>query len=501
MGLWDDEDIPTLTVAWEREMWVADPGPFTPLCFDMGVTNFVFRGKWLDMKNMRQDFRKFTEMYARGRPWRLLYVPYPDREAILFTSEHEFRHAEAVWPIWNCSLDPTKSLRRLWDTEQEDGTYVARLGKEGFPSRAGQEHRVLCSAMPSSPGEWAKVAVQLQALQSEAPERTIHTHGQKSVGRTVGIGIKSFDHPVRLGWNDGFPQVLLPNGMTWTTKKETSRTMDHWLKVIGVDPRDVVRALGTDRKELSQLIYSINLRSLRWAFLNWDRAWDFRRSSAEAEDMESADIDFDPHTLPVRLRRAQGEKGLLDKWLCNTCSLQFKCPYSREGAVCIVPDSEPIELARALGTRNSDAILTGLSSILAANSRRANSAIQAEQEKATTPDADGNMPGFKLDPALTRLLNTLFDRGVQMAKLVDPRIAAQLGTKVNVNLLSMNGGVGGGAGTSLTPQALMSGIAAELESRGINLEDATPELINQILQESTGATPVAIEATAHEEPA
>lgn len=496
MGLWDDEDIPAIQVVWERELWVADPGPFTPICFDMGVSNFVFRGKWLDMANVRQDFRKFIDMYARGRPWRVLYVPYPDREAVLFTSQHGFIRPAAVWPIWNCSTDSMKSLRRLWDEEQVAGTYVAKLGNQGLESVNGQEHRVICSAMPASAQEWATVAVQLQTLQSEYPDRTIHTHGQKSVGRTIGIGIKSFDHPVRLGWNDGFPQVLLPNGMTWTTSKATSRTMEHWLKVVGADPREVTRALGGDRKALSELVYSINLRSLRWAFLNWDRAWDFRRQSAEAEDLESADLDFDPHTLPVRLHRAKGERGLLDKWLCNTCSLQFKCPYSREGAVCIVPDSEPIELAKQFGTRNSDAILNGLSNILATNSHRANQALAAEQERATTVDANGNMPGFKLDSALTRLLNTLFDRGVQMAKLVDPRIAAQLGTKVHVNLLALNGGVGGGA--DLTPQMLMSGIASELEARGIKLEDATPEMINQILQESTGSTPAAIEATATE---
>lgn len=499
MGLWDDEDIPRITVTWEREVWVSDPGPFTPICFDYGMTNFVFRGKWLDMKNMRQDFRKFIDVYARGRDWRLLYVPYPDKTAMMFTSEHGFDRPVAVWPIWRCDTDRWEDLERFWDTPQDAGTLVARMGSEVFEAVEGQEHRVLVAGFPASETQWAEIATRLQQLQATDPSKTIHSHGQKSVGRTVGIGIKSFDHPVRIGWEDGFPRILLPNGMLWNTGKTwlPSRTMEHWMKVVGTEPAEVKRAIGGDRKKLSELVYSINLRSLRWAFLNWDRAWDFKRAALDADDLEVAEADFDPKTLPVRIRRSKGELGLLDKWLCDTCSLRLKCPYSREGAVCIVPDSEPENLATLFGTRNSASILVGLSSILSAQSIRANKAIQAELERAEVEDDKGNPVGYELDPALTRLLNTLFDRGVQMAKLVDPRIAAQLGTKVNVNLLNVGVGTGGGGG-EMTPQALMGGIAAELEARGIPLADATPDLIAQILSEATGPAPAAIEATSRE---
>lgn len=499
MGLWDDEDIPRINVSWEREVWVSDPGPFTPICFDYGMTNFVFRGKWLDMKNMRQDFRKFIDVYARGRSWRLLYVPYPDKTAMMFTDALGFTAPAAVWPIWRCDTDDWADLERLWDTPQGPGTVAARFGGEVFEAVEGQEHRVIVAGFPQSETAWAEIATRLQQMQMTDPDKTIHSHGQKSVGRTVGIAIKSFDHPVRIGWDEGFPRILLPNGMLWNINKDwmPSRTMEHWLKVVGADPAEVKRAIGGEKKKLSELVYSINLRSLRWAFLNWDRAWDFRRYEADAEDLEAAEVDFDPKTLPVRIRRSKGELGLLDKWLCDTCSLRLKCPYSREGAVCIVPDSEPENLATLFGTRNSASILVGLSNILQAQSIRANKAIKAEIDKAEIPDEEGNVRGFELDPALTRLLNTLFDRGVQMAKLVDPRIAAQLGTKVNVNLLNVTGGTGG-AGGEMTPQALMGGVAAELEARGIPLADATPELIAQILSESAGPAPAAIEATSRE---
>lgn len=498
MTLWDDDDIPVVKVAWQREMWVADPGPFTPICFDYGVTNFAFRGKWLDMNNMRQDFRKFMDTYARGRPWRLIYVPYPDRQAILFTSELEFDAPAAVWPIWRCDTDKWTELEELWERPQNPDTLVSRWGGDIWEALEGQEHRVIVAGFPGSEHQWADIATKLMQLQATDPAKTIHSHGQKSVGRTIGIGIKSFDHHVRLGWDDGFPRILLPNGMTWRTGKEPSRTMEHWLGVVGTSSKEVKRAMKGQRKPLSELVYAINLRSLRWAFFNWDRAWDFRRAALDANDLEAAEADFDPKTLPLRLHRAKGEQGLLDKWLCDTCSLQFRCPLSREGAVCAVPDTEPEELAQQFGTRNSASIMLGLSNILAAQSRRANRALKAEMDKAEGEDEKGNPREFELDPALTRLLNTLFDRGVQMAKLVDPRIAAQLGTKVNVNLLSMNGTGSGGVGQDLTPQALMGGIAAELEARGIDLADATPELIQQILSEAAGS-PAAIEASSREQ--
>lgn len=491
-GLWTDLDIEAFRVTWDREFWVSDPGPFMPICMEMGVTNFVFRAKWLDMRNMRQDFRKFIELYARGQDWRALYVPYPEREAVLFTSRRGLNQHEAVWPIWRADTDKFSSLDELWEARQDAGDFVARMKGETYESLGSQEHRVIVAGMPSSSHEWAEIALKIQRLQVEHPEWTIHTHGQKSLGRTIGIGVKSFDHTVRLGWDDGLPRILLPNGMIWRTANESSRTMDHWLRVIGRGPNDF-RFKGKSRETISNIVYETNLRSLRWAFLNWERAWNFRRMAEDEEDMESAEIDWDPRTLPVRMKTRKGPHSDLDKWLCDTCSLQFKCPYSREGAVCIVPDSEPVQLAELFGTRSSIQILEGLSTILATQAHRVNRALLRENEKAEEPDKDGNVPGFKLDPALTRLINTLFDRGVQMAKLVDPRIAAQLGTKVNVNILQA-----GQPGSGFTPQALMAGVAGELERRGIALADATPEMIQEIMLESI-PNPVAIEVTSHEE--
>lgn len=160
-----------------------------------------------------------------------------------------------------------------------------------------------------------------------------------------------------------------------------------------------------------------------------------------------------------------------------------------------MPDSEPAELATLFGTRNSGQILEGLSAILSAQAARANSALQAEVEKATTPDAEGNVPGYVLDPALTRLFNTLFDRAVQMAKLIDPKIASQMGPRLNVNLLAMSGQPGG----SFTPQQLMSGVAGELAAKGIDINEATEEQIKETLGQMMGVPAGVIEATVTEE--
>lgn len=494
MSLFAEEYEP-IKADWSREMWLLDPGPFIDIAFEMGFVNFVFRSAYHEARATKQDFRKFIDMFARGRPWRAMWQPYPGNFTVLFTSMLGWDHPAAVWELWRANEMKLEQLQEMYLNPPPAGKY---LGVYGPNSRefgdlaevvSGQPHRVVLANAPARDTDWAAIATFAQRLQVTDPISTLHFHGQKSVGRTVGVAAKSFDHPVRLGWDDGFPRILLPNGLTWRTASKPTSYHKDWLRLIGVEPKEYLKI--TDRTDLSRETYRINLLSLRWAFLNWERAWDFRRQDADEADIESADLDWNPRSVPVRMRKTKSEIKELDRWLCNTCTLQLKCPYSREGSVCIVPDSEPAELASFFRTRSSFNIIEGLGIILAAQTKRAQHGIAMEEKRAEQIDDEG-LPSTGLSPEVTRILNSVFDRGVQLAKLVDPALGARLTPKTQI--LNINAGMAPGIAPA-NAQALMSGVESALEARGIALGDATPDQIQEILAESAAS---AIDATSSE---
>lgn len=486
MSLWDDDYVPILP-NWEKEIWLLDPGPFIDIAFDMGMSNFVFRSQYAEAHTVKQDFTKFIDVFSRGREWKVIWIPYPGNFCVLFTDVKGWDDPVAVWQIWRATENKLRDLDEMFWNPLPVGKVVGGFGPksrvdvvEVAPVK-GQPHRVVLANAPSNDADWGKIATFAQRLQAEDPKSTLHFHGQKSVGRTIGVAAKSFDHPVRIGWYSGHPRILLPNGMGWDMGVKPSKFQKDWLRIIGVDDKALLKI--KKREVLSREVYRINLLSLRWAFLNWDRAWDFRRIAGDTEDIDSADLDWEPASLPVRLRKTKGERMELDRWLCNTCSLQFRCPYSREGAVCIVPDSEPVELAEHFQTRSSASIIEGLATILQANSRRATRGMRAEEEACEKLEEAGDKFATGLSPEVTRILNSVFDRGVQLAKLVDPGIAARLApqTKIlNIGSVTTSGVLG-----PTTNQELMNGVIAELDARGITLADATPALIDSILAEST----------------
>jgi len=488
-----DEDIPLIQPNWDREVWLLDPGPFIDIAFDLGMSNFVFRAQYHERKDTKQDFTKWIDLFSRGRSWRVIWTPFPGDFAVAFDSDHGWKNPIAVWRIWRANKNSFNQMDQYFNEPPKPGTVIGHFGVNSRTHSTpvavvpGQEHRVLLANMPMEDGLWGSIASHAQQLQATNPEHTLHFHGQKSVGRTIGIAVKSFDHPVRLGWKDGYPRVLLGNGMEWGVLKNPTVHQEQWLRIIGIDPKALMRM---ERKEQSRKVYETNLRSLKWAFLNWDRAWDFRRASDEEEDIESSDVDWSPQALPVRIRKTKTEVMELDRWLCDTCSIQFRCPYSRQGSVCIVPDSEASHLPEMFGTRNADQIINGLVSVLTLQAHRVEQGVAAERKMQEAILEDPEKSGTGLSPEVTRIVNSLFDRGVVLAKLVSPRLAAQGAPKINIGIVTGNNGT---AVTTATPQALMQGVAAELESRGIALEDATEEIINQILSES-----VPIEATARE---
>ena len=111
--------------------------------------------------------------------------------------------------------------------------------------------------------------------------------------------------------------------------------------------------------------------------------------------------------------------------------------------------------------------------------------MAAEQDMA---DQTGQ---YRLSPQVTSLANATFDRGIQMARLLDPQVAGQMANgRTQIGIINSNAG----AVAQATPQQLMAGVAAQLDNYGIALEDATMDQVEAVMN---GKAPVlkAIEVT------
>ena len=142
-----------------------------------------------------------------------------------------------------------------------------------------------------------------------------------------------------------------------------------------------------------------------------------------------------------------------------------------------MPDSEPTELASYFKTRDSDAIIEGLGTLLATNVQRLKEGREKEIEDET------------LDPHVTKLVESIFDRGVKLAKLVDPALAKAGApqTNVQINQQTIN---------ASTPQALMKAIVTELEARGVPRDQITTDMVKELMGMGETQRQQAIEATA-----
>jgi hypothetical protein len=455
-----------------RELWVLNPGPAIDIAFDHGVTNFVFSERTYKFKgNMRLDPERQLEAASRGRAWRAILVEYDSNMAVEFTSRVRFHHPVGVYRCWDASNDMRYSLYdKLDDKLNLPGDLVGRMAGDGQEFRIvkDQSKRIFITGSPSTDIDWNAAMKTVGTVKSRHPDWIFHFHAGKSLRRTMGIGVDAFDHPIRTRWIDGLPALVLPNGHEYRPGQELTKGIKDWARMIGMDIEEVLSI--SDRHKLSREAFKFSLRSIRWLFMNYDNAWKPGRgegSGGETVDTEPSDVDWEPLEEPV-YKLSKGLPVLpRDRWLCDTCSLVASCPYSRPGAVCIVTGSEATGLAAKFKTRRSTDIIDALGSIMAADAERVESAMQKEKSAE------------KLDPNVSKLMESLFTRGIQLARLVDPALAYQMSNGAKINIV--NGVPAQLAVANATPQELMAKVVGELEKEGIKIEDATVNDVETII--------------------
>lgn len=450
--------------------WALNPGLNIDLCFDYGVTRYVFTQKTYQFKrNMAIDPKKQVEFFARGRPWRVMLVEYSGKVALVFDSKKGWNRPVAAYPSWSYKDHTFNRLGLMCKNYPEPGEVIGAFwGEEQeYAVVKGQDKVIILRNPPIDRLDWQQMMGFVANMKRLYPDIKFHMHGGKSIARTIGISIDSFDHPVNLAWDDGRPRLLMPNGQTYTNKRR-DRHLDHWGRLIGESLAEFRRT--KDRKQLARFSYRFNLKALLWAEKNQDRLYVFQRRTPEGDvDYESTDEEWVP--LLTKYRPRVTEAG--DKWLCDTCTIAHRCPYSRAGAICIVDGTEGFKLSEKFRSRKASDIVDGISALLGANAQRLESALETEQRRAIESGE------YRLSPQVTTLANGVFDRAIQMARLLDPTVASQMANgRVNVAISNPNAP----AVAAATPQEIMAGVAAKLDAFGIPLQDATIEQVEAVMR-------------------
>lgn len=420
------------------EVWVRNPDYCIRECLELNFGNIVWDEGYLNSRGINPD--KFMQLYyPPTMPWRMLIIGSSDEGAKLITPQTSSARPEALFPVWEYG-EPMALLEEMLDSEDTGTVVINRSPSAG--TGVGRSFFRLLSEM-----------------QEENPQTNIHVHGMYSWRVMFGLGFKSVDIDPRTGAKKG--KVMLPPGKEVTY--EYAGKWPQWITIFGYKPIDLA---------VPRVRCMYNIKSALWAAEHYRTDVKFKPNGKVVVDPDASHEELATNNSIFVKRKLQPREG--DYFLCELCSLQTACKYFRTGSVCSVPDSEPAELARFFKTRNSDTIIEGLGTLLAAESARLERAM-----------ADELMDG-KTSPEVTKIINTLFDRGVKLAKLVNPTLAAAGATRVN--LVQQNNAIQAG-----TPQQLMAAVVAELEGRGIPRQNITPEMIETFLSDPEGVKARAIE--------
>jgi len=438
------------------QVWFRNPKLYIKECHEARVENIAwdrgFIAKW------RIDPIRFMDLYYGTTPWRCLLVG--EQGTTDFSSNGStIAKPDGFYPTWEFGDSLDDLVKML---EHPAGDDPDRWWKPGEPPEyrpvPGQEHRVVVTSLPhASLGPTKRFLRELSEIQIDYPESIIHLHGMYSYAVMFGLNFRSVDIDARTCAAQG--KVYMPHGKEVSVDRAAEQPK--WVSLMGFRPVDL-------KVPRNRCLFTI--QSAAWAAKNYKKNLRLATVGPEFVDPNS-ELEL-PHEDGRIMFRSVRPKDT-DRWLCDTCSIQLHCKFFREGAVCAVPDSEPVELARFFHTRDSDTIIDGLGTLLAAQTRRLNRALLEE----ATVQEDGSLP--PLDPEVTKVINSLFDRGVKLAKLVNPALAAASSPRINVKLQQNTANI-----TAGSPAQLMAEVVDAFARKGIPRESITPEMIENFFADN-----------------
>jgi hypothetical protein len=430
------------------EVWFRNPDNYIRELVEVEVGNIVWDRGLLVKKSIDPD--KHAGLYfGRAIPFRVLVVGTQGTAEL--DIDHSMSKPKAVYPTWAYG-EEVELLEEM--VERPVGNEERYCLDTSVPPDErpvwGQEHRVVITDLPlANTGQGRKFMRFLKELQEDHPECIIHVHGLYSFRVAFGMGYRAADIEARTVAQKG--KIILPSG-----KEELyERAVQHpkWITQLGFKVSD----MSVPR---NRCMY--NIKSALWAGEHYAELYKFRvvGQKGSTPDITSSELEYKPpETKSHMLKPRKPSEG--DQFLCDTCSLQLDCKYFRDGAVCSVPGAEPTELARYFKTRDSDQIIDGLGTLMAAQTRRLERGLQEEED-------------FGLDPEVTKMMNQLFEQGVKLAKLLNPDLRG--GAKIAINT------GGGAAAVSMgNPKQFIASIIRELELQGVPRDKITPAMIQGMM--------------------
>lgn len=442
------------------EVWLRNPDNYIKEAIEVGHSNLAW--DWGVLRKKSIDPFAFCNLYFGEQPWRAM-IMRSDGTALL-DNTHNYDNPKAVWPTWEYG--------QHWETLEKMvyapwGDDIKKCTSEYTPAELrpsyGQEHRIIIARPPASnTGIGKKFYRTLSQFQGENPDVILHLHGLYSWRIMFGHEFLSVDIDGRT--DAAKDRIFLPSGKIVTQASATQQP--HWVELLGMRPVDL---------KIPRNRCMFNIKSAVWAAEHFKDAVRFKTKGFQHIDPDDPS-GRPPKNNVIMVKRQKPSPG--DKWLCNTCNLQLACKFYREGAVCIVPESEPKELARFFKTRDSSTIIEGLGTLLAASSTRLNKAIKSEEEND------------ELYPETRKMIKDLFDQGTKLAKLVDPALAAAGSAKVTTNNLTQI--------NAANPQELMAAVMDEFVKKGIPRSQVTPEMVMRVLEQPEDVQQHAIDVAAEE---
>jgi hypothetical protein len=446
------------------EAWFRNPHNYIRELVEVGVSTIVWdRGALI---KRRIDPVVHATLHYGAQPFRLLLVG--QQGAAELTPGRSLARPKAVYPVWTYGEETAILEEIVTQPVGADPSVCAPgLAAPDETPVLGQEHRVIVSEFPASgTGPGRQFLRYLKELQEDHPECIIHLHGVYSWRVAFGLGFRAADIDPRYDAQKG--KVVLPAGGSMTYEQASRNPK--WITALGYKPVDL-------KEPRNRCMF--NIKSANWAaehYVNLHALPTATTKRRTVVDTETPDALVKTPTGKIPLPVAALPT---DKHLCNTCSVSTSCSFYRAGAVCSVPGAEPKELAEYFQTRDSETIIDGLATLLGAQARRLEQGVTEE-----TIDGD-------LKPEVTKILNTLFDRGVALAKLVnpalrDPKLAINMGP--NSQALILNG----------STSQMTAALVRSLEQQGIPRDQITPDMISNALSAlaaQKGNIPRAIEGT------
>lgn len=405
------------------EVWARNPDNYIKECIEAGISLLAWDFGVLRKKGI--DVDRFCALYFGAQRYRALVIG--DSGAVEVDNEHTQENPVAVHPVW------------WYGREWRDLEVLVAMADPD------KQTRIVITKAPNLKSGIGKLFLKtLSEIQEENPHVTLHLHGLYSFRALFGLDFKSGDYEARSLAARG--KVVLPSGKE--VSAEMAAAEPHWVNLMGMRPVDL-------KIPRNRCIF--NLRAAMWAAEHFKEAIKFKTKGFDRIDPDNV-LKHHPTNNVIMVRRKKPEEG--DKFLCDMCSLQLACKYYRQGAICIVPDSESVELARFFKTRDADMVIEGLGTLMATQTRRLEKALEAEEDKG------------ELHPEVTRIINTLFDRGVKLAKLLNPALQKPT-VGVQINTTQINSG---------TQQGLVAGIIQQFEAAGIPRAQVTPQMLMEAMK-------------------